>query len=312
MAENTGISWADHTINFWWGCSKVSPACEHCYAERLDARFHRDNVAPSMAASKPGAVHWGPGAPRLLRVEAATQEAMRYQRRAVKEGRRFRVFTNSMSDFFEDRRDLDAPRLAALDVIRQTPDLDWMILTKRPEKILELLVRAAVQTEPGVPEQETLRCWLNAWTSGREAPRNVWLGTTAESQEWADKRVPELLKVPGAVRFLSMEPLLGPVDLTSIKLTVSPGFFGDCLQWYHLPHGYPDAWPGLNWIIAGGESGPHARWMDPEWASSLRDQCRDAGVPFFFKQWSQFEKGHRQLPKPHRLDGELLQEFPNV
>ena len=111
MAENTKIAWCDHTINFWWGCSKVSPACANCYAEGQAARFY------------PG--HWGQDAPRRLRVPAARLEAMRYQVCAEKEGRRFRVFTNSMSDFFEDRRDLDMARLEALDVMRKTPNLDW-------------------------------------------------------------------------------------------------------------------------------------------------------------------------------------------
>ena len=272
MAENSKIEWTDHTVNFWWGCAKVSPACANCYAESQAARFYAGN--------------WGPDAQRRARVTQARNEALRYERRAVAEGRRFRVFTNSMSDFFEDRRDLDAARLEALDTIRQTPHLDWLILTKRPEKILDLLGRAQKMAQ----QQEGLRShaenamteWLGWWLC-EKAPSNVWLGTTAEDQERADLRIPALLQVPAAVRFLSCEPLLGPVDLEHLQMPeghpceTRTGFY----EWSE------DA-PDLHWVIAGGESGSHARPMHPDWARGLRDQCAAAGVPFLFKQWGEW------------------------
>ena len=258
MAENSRIEWTDHTVNFWWGCAKVSPACAHCYAEGQAARFY------------PG--HWGPDALRRLRVTQARHEAMAYERRAVKEHRRFRVFTNSMADFFEDRRDLDQARLEALDVIRQTPHLDWLILTKRPEAIMRLLYRAEVDA-PG----SGLSDWLRDWLRG-QAPANVWLGTTVEDQERAEQRIQALVKVPG-LHFLSCEPLLGPVDLESFSVqAIHPDNEG-----YGVP-----AIKGVDWLICGGESGRRARPMHPDWARGLRDQCAAAGVPFLFKQWGEW------------------------
>ena len=268
MAENSKIEWTDHTINFWWGCTKVSPACANCYAEGQAARFF------------PG--HWGPDASRRTRVDAARHEALRYEHQAAKLGRRFRVFTNSMSDFFEDRPDLTEARQEALDIIMSTPHLDWLILTKRPEKIQPLLAQAqrrAIGGDMGfaytAPGTNALSEWLGWWLSGKP-PANVWLGTTVEDQERAEERIPALVKVPAALHFLSCEPLLGPVDLESFSVqAIHPDNEG-----YGVP-----AIKGVDWVICGGESGPHARPMHPDWARGLRDQCADAGVPFLFKQW---------------------------
>jgi len=203
------------------------------------------------------------------------KEAMRFERQAVAQDRRFRVFTNSMADFFEDRRDLDTARLEALEVIRDTPHLDWLILTKRPEKILNLLARAqmlAQGCDSVFPGNETAMTeWLDWWLCGK-APANIWLGATVEDQEHV-QRASDLQLVPAAVRFLSMEPLMGPVDLWP-RLIPS------------MIHGV-DVAP-LDWIICGGESGPHARPMYPDWARGLRDQCAAEGVPFLFKQWGEW------------------------
>jgi protein gp37 len=266
-------------------------------------------------------------------VEAARREALCYERRAVKEGRRFRVFTNSMSDFFEDRADLVEARQEALDIILTTPHLDWLILTKRPDKILTLLAQAqklALEGDMGFAYTASgtnrLSEWLGWWLSGKP-PANVWLGTTVEDQERADLRIPALLQVPAEARFLSCEPLLGPVDLP---------------HWINLPRPVAGDWPighttiaesglhkvarnphgarsviasngrelgikpdeckdlglGLDWVICGGESGPHARPMHPDWARGLRDQCAAAGVPFLFKQWGEFEDTGRHGPRP--------------
>lgn len=273
MAENSAIEWTHHTVNFWWGCAKVSPACAHCYAEGQAARFY------------PGL--WGPEGDRRVRLEAACREAFRYERQAVKEGRRLRVFTNSMADFFEDRRDLDQVRLEALEVIRQTPHLDWLILTKRSEAILGLLARVQGIALEGAPidRNPALAEYLGWWLCGKP-PANVWLGTTVEDQERADRRIPALLRVPAAVRFVSMEPLLGPVNLCGLGLHK-----GWCPT-HDFPGGFchgpcPDD-RRLDWVICGGESGPKARPMHPDWARGLRDQCAAAGVPFLFKQWGEW------------------------
>lgn len=273
--ENTGISWCHHTVNPWWGCEKVSPACAFCYAEGVDHRFTKKD------GGKP---HWGANAPRRIRVEAASREAFRYEKRAVAEGRRFRVFCASMADFFEDRRDLDLPRLQFLDVIRRTPHLDWLILTKRPEAIRPLLERAflsAASSSSPLGVAKELREWLWSWAECGEPPANVALGTTAETQEWADRRLIPLLQVPARTHFVSVEPMLGPVDLR-------------CVSPYHNPGGgrlgldalAPDA-ARLDWVICGGESGRHARHMDLQWVRDLLASCRAADVPFFMKQLSE-------------------------
>ncbi len=276
MAENSAIEWTHHTVNFWWGCAKVSPACAHCYAEGQAARFY------------PGL--WGADGERRIRIEAARREAFRYERQAAKEGRRLRVFTNSMADFFEDRRDLDLPRLEALDVIRQTPHLDWMILTKRPERIMDLLRACLVPTYR--QERYELNGWLEEWFAGNP-PANVWLGTTVEDQERADQRIPHLLKAPAAIRFVSMEPLLGPVNLCG--LGVHKGWCPTHDFRGGFCHGPCPDDRRLDWVICGGESGRQARPMHPDWARSLRDQCAAAGVPFLFKQWGEWGASHEHL-----------------
>jgi protein gp37 len=268
MAENSEIAWTDHTVNPWWGCSKVSPACANCYAEGVAHRF--------------GGALWGPDAPRMIRVDAATREALRYERRAAKLGVRYRVFCASMADFFEDRPDLDEPRLRFLDVMRRTPHLDWLILTKRPEAIRPLLKRAYNAAEV-IHCGSALAVWLWNWLDGMFVPANVWLGTTAEDQAWANKRIPDLLATPAARHFVSIEPILERVDLTQIP------FHGgriNALTGLWDVGKFETMAPRLDWVIVGGESGPGAREMSLLWAISLRTQCATAGVSFFMKQLS--------------------------
>jgi protein gp37 len=312
MAENTKIEWAHHTVNFWWGCTKVSPACQNCYAEAQDRHFHPGPYEKAEAS------HWGDSAPRMLRVEAARKEAFKYQRRAEKEGVRFRVFTNSMSDFFEDRRDLDLARLDALDIMAQTPNLDWLVLTKRPERIMDLLKRASAMAVRTSGLAEFLRAWTGEWNCDPLPPANVWLGTTVENQEWADKRIPEILRVPASVRFLSCEPMLGPINISRYLPRTPEKQKGT--EW--------DAF-GIDWTICGGESGARARPMDVRWALSLRDQCAAAGVPFLFKQWGEWlpDNQNPRIPGPsgasqairvgkaragRLLDGMLHDGYPKV
>lgn len=270
MAENSNIEWTDHTVNFWIGCTKVSPACAGCYAEAWDRRFYVGR-------------HWGPATPRMMRVEAAFREALKYQNKAEREGVRYRVFANSMSDFFEDRRDLDEARLVALDTIRRTPQLDWMVLTKRPDRIEELLFRVLDLSG----SLDGLYDWLKDWIAGTP-PANLFLGTTVEDQFQADARIPALLSVPARVHFVSMEPLLCQVKLTQIQ---HGSHVFDALGGggFHETHFEPMPAPGrIDWVIAGGESGPHARPTHPDWFRVVRDQCASAGVPFLFKQWGEW------------------------
>jgi protein gp37 len=228
MGQYSSIEWTHHTFNPWWGCIKVSPACKHCYAEAWAKRFRIDV--------------WGGRSSRRFFGDAHWREPLRWHREAESSNTRRRVFCASMGDVFEARKDLDAPRARLWQLITDTPALDWLLLTKRPERI-----------STSVP-------WTDAW------PANVWLGTTAETQLWADRRIPALLENNAVVRFLSCEPLLGPLDLQ---------------VWLKKQSGKAS----LDWIIAGGESGTHARPMHPEWVRSIQRQCRVAGVAFHFKQW---------------------------
>lgn len=230
MAKNSHIEWTHHTFNPWWGCKKVSPACDNCYAE--------------LWAKRMGHQLWGSDAPRRFFSDAHWREPLSWNDDAQQCGRRERVFCASMSDVFEKRKDLNDQRHRLWRLIQETPNLDWLLLTKRPQNIQRL-----------VP-------WRSNW------PRNVWVGTSVENQKIAEKRLPFLLSIPSAVRFLSCEPLLGPLNLRA---------------WFQRSSFYP-----IDWVIAGGESGPAARPMHPDWAVDLLNQCQAFDVPFHFKQWGQW------------------------
>jgi protein gp37 len=177
MAKHSPITWCHHTHNWWWGCVEVDPACDHCYARIFDHRL--------------GGSHWGKDAPRRFFGDAHWDEPLKWAKNAGKRGVRERVFVNSMSDVFEDRRDLDEHRARGWKLIEATPELDWLLLTKRPDVMR--------------------RRW--PWAS---PPPNVWAGTTIalEAGAW---RADKLRQVPARVRFISYEPALGPID--SIDLT---------------------------------------------------------------------------------------------
>lgn len=252
MGTDTLIEWAHHTFNPWIGCSKVSPGCAHCYAEQLmDHRM--------------GKAKWGEHGTRVRTSESNWKEPLKWNRKAAAQGIRHRVFCASLADVFEVNLQVRDWRNDLFDLIEATPHLDWLLLTKRPKFILDLL--------PGRWHQKGI-------------PANVWIGTSIENQEQADKRVPELLQVPAAVRFLSCEPLLGPVDIAKYlvpRQRPNPdGYGGD------IPVGWTTDLTTIYWVIAGGESGPQARPMHPDWARSLRDQCHAAGVPFLMKQWGEW------------------------
>ncbi len=260
MGENSGIQWTDHTFNPWWGCEKVSPACKHCYAETFSKRL--------------GLPLWG-GADtsRRMASEKTWSEPARWNRAAEKAGERKRVFCASMADVFEDRDDLLSARARLFRLVAETPWLDWLLLTKRPEHADRLWRNAAV----------------DSWDSGGPGSPvwgpNVWIGTTVEDQEQADKRIPRLLAIPAAVRFLSVEPMLGTVDLNGI--TVRAPAFTAAWSALHCDVGPEDDQFGgrsVNWVIVGGESGPKARPFDLDAARRIVADCKAAGVPVFVKQ----------------------------
>lgn len=242
----TNIQWCDFSFNPWWGCEKVSPGCTNCYADTF-ARRVGQNV-------------WGKDAPRRFFGDKHWQEPHKWNRAAEKAGERHRVFCASMADVFEDRPDLASWRERLWTLIEATPSLDWLLLTKRPENVKRL----AHQAGQAVGDH------------GRPWPSNVWLGTTVEDQQRADERIPHLLRIPAAVRFLSVEPLLGPVDLRC-HLGLAPN--------------HDDLRGEIEWVIVGGESGPDARFCHPEWVRRILHDCRAAGVPFFFKQSGRYTYG---------------------
>ena len=249
MGENTRIEWADHTFNPWFGCQKVSPACDFCYAERWAARS--------------GLVEWGPHAERRLASDTSWAKPIKWNARAAKLGVRFRVFCASLADVFDNKVPREW-RHRLWQLIKATPHLDWLLLTKRPQNIPDML-----------PED---------W--GEHGYPNVWLGTTVEMQPEGNLRISHLLAVPAPIHFLSCEPSLGDVDLRTI--ISRDGILGPFVPFNALrSRSYVTgrAVPRIDWVIAGGESGPGARPSHPDWFRSLRDQCQDHGVAFFFKQW---------------------------
>lgn len=246
--NKTAIEWAEYTWNPITGCTPVSEGCANCYAKRMAKRLAGRGGYP---ADEPFRVTLHPE--RL-------EEPLR-----LKKPRQ--IFVVSMGDLFHD----DVPdeficRVFA--VIALTPVKHrFLILTKRPHRMREFIL--------GLPQRdETFRLWVRA---GGEWPlSNLWLGVTVENQARADERIPILLQIPAAVRFVSVEPMLGPVSLESQ--------LGSAAESRRVLNG----WHGIDWVICGGETGPKARPMHPDWVRSLRDQCRDAGVPFLFKQWGEW------------------------
>ena len=275
MAENTAIEWCDMTFNPWEGCQKVAPECDNCYAEARNERFH-------------GGENWGPKAPRRRTSAQNWNKPRRWNREAeafhTTHGRRQRVFCASLADVFDNAVD-PAWRADLFDLIRETPDLDWLLLTKRPHNMVRML-----------PDD-----WGDGWA-------HVWLGTSAGSQKTADTNIPALLATPAAVRFVSAEPMLGPLDMTKIDPKIfdaSVNALTGYWRWTDGPTRKEN--PGLDWIICGGESGRNARPMHPDWARSLRDQCAAAMVPFLFKQWGEWTPAVMECDASDRFtDGPVL------
>lgn len=315
MGQDTKIEWASDTFNCWRGCTKVSEACRHCYAATQAKRNEKTLGV------------WGPTGTRVVASEAGWRAVERWNAQAMQAKQRRRVFCASMADVFEEwdgpmldsqeRRLFVAPsgvwrteadlspvhaegwRPLTMDDVRerlfmlayQCHWLDWLFLTKRPENIEPMLRRIRHKHHPRED-------W---WSLQSRATRpNWWFGVTAETQEDADRRVPHLLRVPAVIRFLSCEPLLSSVDLSTLRAADGSGSRNALTGQFRMRcrgvNGHPDfeavttePWlPRVHWVIAGGESGHDARPMCSDWARSLRDQCQAAGVPFFFKQWGEW------------------------
>ncbi len=234
MAENSKIEWTTNTFNPWISCTNVSPGCDHCYAEAMN-KFR-------------GWTEWGPKGDRRRTSKATWDKPRQWHAEASRferlNGHRIRVFCASLADVFDNQ----APKEWRADLfkmIRDTPRLDWQLLTKRPQNIAKMLP----------PD----------W--GAYGYPNVWLGTTAEDAEHYRQRWSHLSVIPAVVRFISYEPALGPLGSIDLDL---PGLTTPC------------------WIISGGESGPHARTMNPAWARECRDECATIETAFFHKQWGTY------------------------
>lgn len=263
MAKKSKISWTDSTFNPWWGCEKVSPACDACYAER-DAKRYGFSV-------------WGKGAPRRFLSDNHWDGPLHWDAAAAAAGKRHKVFCASMADVFEDRSDLDPHRARLWKLIEATPNLDWLLLTKRPALM---------------KKKAPWKIW----------PDHVWAGVTAEDQHWWDHRVPLLMQVPAKIRFVSVEPMFGPIRMRGTEEQLSED----------LQQGK------LSWVILGGESGSNPR---PTVLSDLRHmlgQCVALGVKPFVKQlgavWAkENESKTAKADDPKEWPEDLqIQEFPEV
>jgi len=271
--KNTKIEWATHTFNPWQGCTKVSPACDNCYAANYGNRF---------------GVEWGAGKPRKRTSESTWKQPLRWnkqakinqsawdefkaiypdltdeqiQERGFIKPERPRVFCASLADVFDNEVPSEW-RLDLFELISQTPYLDWLLLTKRVGNVEKMLGKILGDNFFGADMS------------------HVWLGITICNQEEADRDIPKLLQIPAAKRFLSVEPMLENITIKSMRCNRDHNNDGDCDH-------HPSGCPRIDLVICGGETGKNARPMRPDWVRSLRDQCADAGVPFFFKQWGEF------------------------
>lgn len=267
MGTTTGIEWTDSTFNPWIGCTNISPGCDHCYAEAQNAYRKWTQWGPRGERRRTATATW-------KKPREWNADAKRFQR---EHGRRQRVFCASLADVFDNQ----APNEWRTDLfclIRECSELDWQLLTKRPQNIAKMLP--------------------SDWGGGYP---NVWLGSTMESQAYYDQRWPILSAIPAAIRFISYEPAIGPLRLRNTD-------------------------PLPDWLISGGESGPHARIMRADWARNILDDCQRFGVFFFHKQWGtlasnplvqeqRLSAGDAEAIDPigkggKLLDGKIWHEFP--
>ncbi len=283
--SNTKIEWTDDTWSPVTGCTKVSRGCTNCYAEKMFARLSKNPMAE---------VYHGREFKDVMCHPERLGQPMKWTRKPR------RVFVNSMSDLFhEDVPDEFIDQVFA--VMALCPQHTFQVLTKRAERMREYMSHSNLSgrifaASLGVRGEMGMFLEEHSCLPSPPLP-NVWLGVSVEDQPTADARIPELLATPSAVRFLSYEPALSGVDLS-----FTCQFEHEENEGYGVP-----AISGLDWVICGGESGPNARPMHPDWARSVRDQCVTAGVSFFFKQW-----GTKTKRKAGRtLDGRTWDEYPD-
>lgn len=243
MPEKTIIAWTDHTFNPWMGCQKASDGCKNCYALTL-------------TKNRMGLDLWGhPSTSTRQVTKQPWKNVVQWNKKAKEDGVRRRVFCASLCDVFEDHAIANETRPILWDLIRELDGLDWQILTKRPERIADNL-----------PDD-----WNGGWD-------HVWLGTSIEDMRVA-WRADQLRVIPAAVRFISYEPAIGPLD--DLNLT------------------------NLDWVIYGGESGPGYRPEDKNWARVMRDKCEQNNVAFFHKQSAGYK-----TELGIELDGKIIRQYP--
>lgn len=337
MGTKTGIEWTDSTWNPIRGCSRVSEGCRNCYAEKVAYRFSGEGqLYEGLAVLRNGHASWtgevafvekhlldplklGPVVTGCLTGEVLPHAKAGHCPKCGERQRR--IFVNSMSDLFHENV-TDEMRDKIFAVMALCPQHTFQVLTKRPQRMLEYLTQ--------YPKSRNELCWrwhvaqaidglfpIRTERSIEAKERvidqsplpNVWLGVSVEDQKTADTRIPLFLQTPAAVRFISAEPLLGPVDLTSAVVAIETYAPGETCKWSRTSLEVGDVWhsedgdvsdgpeyPALDWVICGGESGPGARPMHPDWARGLRDQCAAAGVPFFFEQWGEWSPIPEWIP----------------
>lgn len=278
MGVATKISWCHHTFNPWRGCFKISAGCENCYAEVQSKR--NPNVLG----------HWGRNASRSFASESYWAQPIAWDRAAQEAGERRRVFCASLADVFEDRTDLVPHRFRLFELIRRTPSLDWLLLTKRPETWRKVMDETADHGKWGGKGAWDTMTFTYAWLGG-EPPANVWQGVSVENQTTANDRLPKLASIPAAVRFLSIEPLLGHVSL---------GEASPCTYYCDETVGHVHSLGWLHWVIIGGESGTNARPCHLSWVAALIDECRQGGVAPYVKQLGAFPVGVSAIKGPRR------------
>jgi len=309
MSEKTNIEWANHTGGPWLICSMISEGCRNCYAmllmlTRLGPLVRRAYKAAGFQDWETRPI-WGEKATRVLS-KGFWGDARRINAVHAKAGTRGRWFP-SMIDWLDEMPagiiDQDGNKLEPIAVlvdflklIYDTPNLDWLLLTKRPENFADRLYQAALHL-PMVGEGIQYQHWVNNWR-GIEPPSNVWVGVSVEDQKRADERIPLLLQIPAKVRFLSVEPLLSEIDFRPHLYT---------MHYVAQDHIDYEKRGGLHWAIIGGESGKGRRDCGVEAIQRAALQFKNAQIPVFTKQDSAFKPGQRG-----RLSDEVwaLKQFP--
>jgi len=324
--SKSNIEWTEDTWNPIVGCSILSPGCTNCYAMKMAARIEAMQLAEHERGKRPILGHYFGMTKKINGNPVWTGEINlapdNILLQPLKRKKPTTYFVNSMSDLFhEDVPDAWIDKVFA--VMALAPQHTFQVLTKRAKRMREYLTRAAGNGKQEVRNHiawiavpEIMNAWFPDWPregvnephrsrairAGTEWPLpNVWLGVSTERQQEADERIPLLLQTPAAIRFISAEPLLGPINLDRIHEGYDTPEGARVDMWESCLNGKRyDMWadddedpmkpghPKLDWVIVGGESGPDARPMHPDWARRLREQCKAAGVPFFFKQWGEW------------------------